>query len=75
MSYQALNLAIQIRLLEAFAPNTPLSKENVFYFGQQPIGLFGHRHLNYLKQHHRVTYINLLTSGKFNTYLAAIINC
>lgn len=28
---------------------------------EQPIGLFGRRHLDYLKQYRRVTYINLLT--------------
>lgn len=39
---------------------------------EQPIGLFGRRHLDYLKQHRRVTYIKLLTSGKLNTYLADI---
>ena len=39
---------------------------------EQPIGLFGRRHLDYLKQHRRVTYINLLTSGRLNTYLADI---
>lgn len=39
---------------------------------EQPIGLFGRRHLCYLKQYRRVTYINLLTSGRLNTYLAEI---
>ena len=39
---------------------------------EQPIGLFGQRHLDYLKQHRRVTYINLLTSGRLNSYLADI---
>ena len=39
---------------------------------EQPIGLFGRRHLDYLKQHRRVTYINLLTSGRLNSYLADI---
>jgi len=39
---------------------------------EQPIGLFGRRHLDYLKQHHRVTYTNLLTSGRLNAYLADI---
>ena len=39
---------------------------------EQPIGLFGRRHLDYLKQHRRVTYINLLTSGRLNVYLADI---
>ncbi|WP_195984638.1 TnpV protein [Clostridium sp. D33t1_170424_F3] len=39
---------------------------------EQPIGLFGKRHLRYLKEHHRITYTNLLTSGWLNTYLADI---
>lgn len=39
---------------------------------EQPIGLFGQRHLDYLKQHRRVTYLNLLTSGRLNSYLADI---
>ena len=39
---------------------------------EQPIGLFGQRHLDYLKQHRRVTYTNLLTSGRLNAYLADI---
>ena len=39
---------------------------------KQPIGLFGRRHLDYLKQHRRVAYINLLTSGRLNAYLADI---
>ena len=30
------------------------------------------RHLDYLKQYRRVTYTNLLTSGKLNAYLADI---
>ena len=32
----------------------------------------GQRHLDYLKQYRRVTYTNLLTSGRLNTYLADI---
>lgn len=39
---------------------------------EQPIVLFGRRHLDYLKLYRRVTYINLLTSGRLNTYLAEI---
>ena len=39
---------------------------------QQPIGIWGQRHLDYLKQYRKVTYTNLLTSGKLNTYLADI---
>ena len=37
-----------------------------------PIGIWGQRHLRYLKKHHRVRYANLLTSGKLNGYLADI---
>lgn len=36
---------------------------------EQPIGIWGQRHLRYLKEHHKGTYINLLTSGRLNTYL------
>ena len=39
---------------------------------EQPIGIWGQRHLDYLKQYRRVTYTNLLISGKLNTYLADI---
>ena len=39
---------------------------------EQPIGLWGQRHLRYLKKHRRNTYITLLTSGRPNTYLADI---
>ena len=39
---------------------------------EQPIGTWGQRHLDYLKQYRRVTYTNLLTSGRLSTYLADI---
>ena len=38
----------------------------------QPIGVWGQRHLRYLKRHRRVRYANLLTSGELNAYLADI---
>lgn len=38
----------------------------------KPIGIWGQRHLDYLKQYRKVTYTNLFTSGKLNTYLADI---
>jgi len=38
----------------------------------QPIGIWGQRHLRYLKKHRRVRYANLLTSGELNAYLADI---
>ena len=40
--------------------------------GEVHIGIWGQRHRRYLKNHHRVRYINLLTSGKLNSYLADI---
>ena len=39
---------------------------------QQPIGIWGQRHLRHLKQNRRVLYTNLLTSGKLNSCLADI---
>ena len=39
---------------------------------QQPVGLWGQQHLRYIKQHRKVLYTNLLTSGKLNGYLADI---
>lgn len=38
----------------------------------QPIGIWGQRHLRYLKEHKRATYATLLTKGKLNNYLADI---
>ena len=37
---------------------------------QAPIGVWGQRHLRYLKAHRRVLYVNLLTSGALNAYRA-----
>ena len=48
-------------------PNLTLSEEE-----QKPIGIWGQRHARHLKQHHKVLYMNLLTSGKLNSYLADI---
>ena len=39
---------------------------------EQPIGLWGQRHLRYLKEHRKVLYADLLTSGKLNSHLADI---
>ena len=35
---------------------------------EQPIGIWGQRHMDYLKQYQKVTYTNLLTSGRLNAY-------
>ena len=40
----------------------------------QSIGVWEQRHARYLKQHHKITYMNLLTSGKLNNYLVDIDN-
>ena len=37
---------------------------------QQPIGVWGQRHLRYIKQNRKVLYLNLLTSGKLNGYIS-----
>lgn len=39
---------------------------------EKPIGIWGQRHLRYIKEHKRLLYVNLLTSGKLNCYLADI---
>lgn len=39
---------------------------------EQPVGLYGQRHLQYLKQYRKGTNITLLTSGRLNAYLADI---
>ena len=36
------------------------------------VGLWGQQHARYLKQNHKVLYMNLLTSGKLNDHLADI---
>ena len=44
----------------------PAEKEN------KPIGVWGQRHLRYIRQYKRIPYTTLLTSGKLNSYLADI---
>ena len=38
----------------------------------EPIGLWGQRHARHLKEHHKVLYMNLLTSGKLYRYLVDV---
>ena len=40
--------------------------------GDPPIGVWGQRYLRYLKEHRRVRYANLLTSGALNAHLADV---
>ena len=50
-----------------FYPNiTPSEPE------PRPIGIWGMRHEEYLKQHRYLTYVNLLTTGKLDSYLADV---
>lgn len=46
-------------------PNLTLPAED-----ERTIGVWGRRRLRYLKQHHKVLYYNLLTSGKLHSHLA-----
>ena len=39
---------------------------------QRGVGVWGQRHLQYLKEYRRATYITLLTSGRLNSYLADV---
>ena len=48
------------RLPNLMAPDAP------------PIGIWGRRHLRWLKQNRRVTYTNLLTTGRLYEYLQDI---
>lgn len=50
-----------------YLPDLVLSAEET-----KSIGVWGQRHKRYMKEHKRVTYANLLTSGKLNSYLADI---
>ena len=40
----------------------------------QPIGIWGRKHLRYIKEHHTVLHTTLLLSGKLNSHLAEIDN-
>lgn len=45
-------------------PNLTLPPEE-----ERPIGVWAHRRRQYLKQHHKILYYNLLTSGKLRSHL------
>ena len=57
-----------IRQGDYFIPCLTLLEEEE----QRFIGVWGQRHLRYLKEYRRSVYLNLLTSGKLNDYLADI---
>lgn len=39
---------------------------------ERPTGVWAQRRLRYLKQHHKILYYNLLTSGKLRSHLADV---
>lgn len=39
---------------------------------ERHIGVWGQRHARYLRQNHKILYMNLLTSGKLNSHLADV---
>ena len=50
-----------------YLPCLTLSNEET-----KPVSIWGQRHARYLKQNHKIVYMNLLTDGKLNNYLTAI---
>ena len=48
-------------------PNLTLPPEE-----ERLIGVWAHRRRQYLKQHHKILYYNLLTSGKLQSHLADV---
>ena len=56
-----------IRYGDYFIPCLTLTEEE-----QRFIGVWGQRHLCYLKEYRRSVYLNLLTSCRLNSYLADI---
>ena len=50
-----------------YLPNLiPPAEEN------KPIGIWGQRHLRYIREHKKAFYTSLLTSGKLQSYLADV---
>ena len=52
-----------------YIPCLVLDKEDT-----QPIGMWGRKHLRYIKEHRPVLHTTLLLSGKLNSHLAEIDN-
>ena len=57
-----------VRQGEYYLPELALPPEE-----EKAIGVWGQRHLQYLKEHKQLVYINLLTSGRLNEYLANVV--
>lgn len=56
-----------VKVGDYYLPDLALPAEE-----EKPIGVWGQRHLRYLKEYRRVVYFNLLTSGRLNSYLVDI---
>ena len=52
-----------------YIPCLVLDEEDI-----QPIGMWGRKHLQYIKEHRRALYTSLLISGKLNSHLTEIDN-
>ena len=52
-----------------YIPCLVLDKEDT-----QPIGMWGRKHLRYIKEHRKALYTTLLISGKLNSHLVEIDN-
>ena len=52
---------------EYYLPELALPPEE-----EKPIGIWGQRHLQYLKEHKQLVYLNLLTNGRLNEYLSSV---
>ena len=50
-----------------YLPNLTLPIEE-----NKPIGIWGQRHLRYIREHKKALYTNLLTSGRLQSYLADV---
>ena len=59
---------IYVRCGDYFIPNLTLPEEEEPRF----VGVWGQRHLQYLKEYRRTVYLDLLMSGRLNSYLADI---
>lgn len=56
-----------VKVVDYYLPDLALTAEE-----EKSIGVWGQRHLRYLKEYRRVVYFKLFTSGSLNNYLADI---
>ena len=61
-------VGIYVRCGDYFIPNLTLPEEKEPRF----VGVWGQRHFQYLKEYRRTVYLDLMMSGRMNSYLADI---